>query len=45
VELDRKVLADIAVHDAAGFSKLVEQAKAAAPAKPKAPAKTRVKAA
>ena len=29
IELDRKVLADIAVKDAAGFSKLVEQAKAA----------------
>jgi len=36
VELDRKILADIAVHDAAGFSKLVEQAKAAQPAKAKA---------
>ena len=29
VELDRKILADIAVHDAAGFTKLAEQAKAA----------------
>ena len=29
IELDRKILADIAVKDAAGFSKLVEQAKAA----------------
>ena len=29
IELDRKVLADIAVKDAAGFTKLVEQAKAA----------------
>ena len=29
MELDRKVLADIAVHDAAGFAKLAEQAKAA----------------
>ena len=27
IELDRKVLADIAVKDAAGFTKLVEQAK------------------
>lgn len=36
VELDRKILADIAVHDAAGFTKLVEQAKAAQPAKAKA---------
>ncbi len=29
VELDRKILADIAVHDAAGFTKLAQQAKAA----------------
>lgn len=29
VELDRKVLADIAVHDAVGFTALVAQAKAA----------------
>jgi large subunit ribosomal protein L20 len=29
VELDRKILAEIAVKDAAGFSKLVDQAKAA----------------
>ncbi len=29
LELDRKILADIAVHDAAGFANLVEQAKAA----------------
>jgi len=29
VELDRKILADIAVHDAAGFTKLAEQAKSA----------------
>lgn len=29
IELDRKVLADIAVHDKAGFAALVEQAKAA----------------
>ena len=29
VELDRKVLADIAMHDTAGFSRLVEGAKAA----------------
>ena len=28
VELDRKILADIAVHDAAGFTALAEQAKA-----------------
>jgi large subunit ribosomal protein L20 len=36
VELDRKILADIAVHDADGFTKLVEQAKAAQPPKAKA---------
>ena len=36
MELDRKILADIAVHDAAGFTKLVEQAKAAQPPKAKA---------
>jgi large subunit ribosomal protein L20 len=29
VELDRKILADLAVHDAAGFTALAEQAKAA----------------
>ena len=29
IELDRKVLADIAVHDPAGFSQLAEKAKAA----------------
>jgi large subunit ribosomal protein L20 len=29
VELDRKILADIAVHDATGFAALVEQAKSA----------------
>ena len=29
VELDRKILADIAVNDAAGFTRLVEQAKSA----------------
>ena len=29
VELDRKILADLAVNDAAGFRSLVEQAKAA----------------
>jgi len=28
IEVDRKVLADIAVHDAAGFNALVEKAKA-----------------
>src|SRR6185437_5052023 len=32
VELDRKVLADIAYHDPAGFATLVGQAKAALPA-------------
>ncbi len=30
IELDRKILADIAVHDATGFSALVAQAKAMA---------------
>jgi large subunit ribosomal protein L20 len=34
VEIDRKVLADMAVHDAAGFTALAEKAKAFAP-KPK----------
>jgi len=29
IELDRKILADIAANDAAGFAKLAEQAKAA----------------
>ena len=29
IGLDRKILSDIAIHDAAGFTKLVEQAKAA----------------
>ena len=29
ITLDRKVLADIAVHDAEGFAKIAEQAKAA----------------
>ncbi len=33
IELDRKILADIAVNDPAGFTSLVEQAKAAVPAK------------
>ncbi len=33
VALDRKVLADIAVKDAAGFAQLAEKAKAAAPQK------------
>ncbi len=34
VELDRKILADIAVHDAEGFTQLVQQAKTALAAKP-----------
>ena len=34
VEVDRKVLADIAVHDPAAFASLVEQAKAGLPAAP-----------
>jgi large subunit ribosomal protein L20 len=40
IELDRKILADIAVHDPDGFTKLVEQAKAAQPPKPKAAPRT-----
>jgi large subunit ribosomal protein L20 len=32
IELDRKILADIAVNDPAGFTSLVEQARAAVPA-------------
>jgi large subunit ribosomal protein L20 len=32
VEVDRKILADIAVHDPGAFAKLVEQAKASSPA-------------
>ena len=32
IELDRKILADIAVNDPTGFANLVEQAKAAVPA-------------
>jgi len=31
IEVDRKVLADIAVHDFASFEKIAEQAKAALP--------------
>jgi large subunit ribosomal protein L20 len=34
VELDRKVLADIAMHEAAAFSVIIAQAKAAMPAQP-----------
>ena len=34
VDLDRKILADIAVHDSEGFTRLVEQAKTALAAKP-----------
>jgi len=33
ITLDRKILADLAVHDPAGFSSLASQAKAALPAK------------
>lgn len=32
IELDRKVMADIAMHDAAAFSTIIAQAKAALPA-------------
>ena len=39
LELDRKVLADMAVRDAAGFAKLVDQVKAKIPVQPKAPPK------
>ena len=35
IELDRKVLADIAVHDAEGFAAIAEQAKSAVEAKQK----------
>ncbi len=38
VELDRKVLADIAMHEAAAFSAIIAQAKAALPAQPEAAA-------
>jgi large subunit ribosomal protein L20 len=31
IDIDRKVLADLAVHDAAGFKAIAEQAKAALP--------------
>ena len=34
VEIDRKVLADLAVHDPAAFAQLVETAKAASPSAP-----------
>lgn len=38
IEVDRKVLADMAVHDDAGFAAVVEQAKAALEAKARAAA-------
>jgi large subunit ribosomal protein L20 len=38
VEVDRKVLADLAVTDEAAFAKLVEVARAALPAQPSTPA-------
>ena len=38
IEMDRKVLADIAVHDAAAFGALVAQAKSAVDAAAAAPA-------
>jgi len=38
VELDRKVLADIAMHEGAAFSVIIAQAKAALPAQPEATA-------
>ena len=37
IELDRKVLADIAVHDPEGFTRIVEQAKGFSNAEPPAP--------
>jgi large subunit ribosomal protein L20 len=39
IEIDRKMLSDIAVKDAAGFLQLVDQAKASMSAKPKPKAK------
>jgi len=39
VQLDRKVLADIAVHDAAGFGQLAAQAKQALSTQPSAPSR------
>ncbi|HZB88017.1 MAG TPA: 50S ribosomal protein L20 [Terracidiphilus sp.] len=38
VELDRKILSDIAIHDAAGFTRLADQAKAALAAEKQAAA-------
>ena len=38
-DIDRKILADLAVKDAAGFAQLAERAKQAIAAAPKAPAK------
>jgi large subunit ribosomal protein L20 len=37
VEVDRKILADMAVHDSAGFTRLVDMVKSQAPAEPQAP--------
>jgi large subunit ribosomal protein L20 len=45
VELDRKILAEIAVKDAPGFTKLVDQAKSALTAEKKTAEKTAKKAA
>jgi len=44
VEIDRKVLADLAVLDAGAFAQIAEQAKAAAPVVAKAAPKARAKA-
>lgn len=41
VEVDRKILADLAVNDAPAFAAIVETAKAALPANVNAPAETR----
>jgi large subunit ribosomal protein L20 len=38
IEVDRRVLADLAVHDPAAFSKLAQSAKASLPAQPASPA-------
>ena len=44
VDIDRKVLADLAVLDAGAFAQIAEKAKAAAPKAPKAAPKARAKA-
>jgi large subunit ribosomal protein L20 len=44
IDIDRKVLADLAVLDAGAFAQIAEKAKAAAPRAPKAASKARAKA-